>query len=169
MNKLITMFLILSLFSINCGYVFHSVLPSHIKTISINNFQNKTTQYNVDNLLTEFVIKNFTYNPQLKIAEKEKSDAVLEGEIVGYFKEEVSFTGNQVKEYRIRILANVKFKDLVKDKILWEEKNMEGRAIYSFLQENTSYYQTIFTEEDAIKEAINQLSREIVNRTITGW
>ncbi|MFH1612944.1 MAG: LptE family protein [bacterium] len=169
MNKLIIMCLILSSLSINCGYVFHSVLPSHIKTICINTFQNKTTQYNLDNLLTESVIKNFTYNPQLKIAEEKKADGVLEGEIISYLKEEISFTENQVKEYRITILANVKFRDLVKDKIFWEEKNIEGKAIYSSLQKDTTYFQMISTEEEAIKESINQLSQKIVNRTISGW
>jgi hypothetical protein len=168
LGKLARFFFLLLFFSLSCGYVFHSVLPAHIKNVKVTPFLNRTSQYGLDNLLTEEIVENITYSPQLKISE-EKADAVLSGEIILYQKEELAFEEKTVKEYKIRIRANVQFKDLVKDKVLWEEKNMEGVAIYlPQLEEETASYHSL-TEEEAIKKAVSSLAREIVNRTTTGW
>ena len=72
----------------------------------------------------------------------------------------------QAQEYRVTIATSVVFKDLIKNRELWNEPN---------LVKTTNYYvvntpgDTARTELDGRKGAIAKLADEIVARSVEGW
>jgi hypothetical protein len=69
-----------------CGYHVAgraSSLPPGLKVIAVEAFANKTTQYRIEQRLTEAVVHEFLARTKYRIVSTENSaDAVLHGEVV---------------------------------------------------------------------------------------
>jgi hypothetical protein len=65
------------------------------------------------------------------------------------------------KQFRIRIFANVEFYDKVKNRNIWEEKNLEGWARYDA--------SSPAARDDAKREAAKMLADQIIDKTLAGW
>ncbi len=146
-----------------CGcYSFSgSTLPSHIKTVAVPLFTNRTTQYGIEEKLTESLINALVRDNTLKVVPEGRADSVLRGSIVDYKKEAYTFDENEnVKEYIVRIYVTASFEDLRKKRELWKEEKLEGWGFYLAQGE---------TEDDAQERAIAKLSEDLVNKLIAGW
>lgn len=148
-----------------CGYTTKTCfLPSHIGSVYIETFQNQTDQPNLDNLLRAKLISTFQNDGNLKIAPPNIADTILQGQITGYTRQALRYEDDEViKEYRLQIVVNFKFQDLAKDTVLVEESNFIG---------DTTFYLTgssAKTESSARDDALDDLSRNILNSVITLW
>jgi outer membrane lipopolysaccharide assembly protein LptE/RlpB len=95
-----------------CGYRLRgtgSSLPPGIKTVSVPMFKNQTTRYELDVKLTRAVINELVARGRVAIsADAAASDAVLEGEIIGFTATPIGFSGaNQADKYSITVTAKV--------------------------------------------------------------
>jgi hypothetical protein len=164
--------------SIGCGYTTGSLLPSRLKTIYVDNFKNKieigkevteSARYTLyrpglENDVTDAVVERFVFDGNLKIAPEEDADLILRGDLVGYRQDALRYDSNDnVEEYRINITVDLELKDIAKDKLLWNEKGFAGESTYK----TTGRFAT--SEDTAREEAIEDLARRIVERTIEGW
>ncbi|MFA5350872.1 MAG: LPS assembly lipoprotein LptE, partial [Candidatus Omnitrophota bacterium] len=95
---------------------------------------------------------------------------VLKGELVEYRKDPLSYTSNteDVTEYRINIYVNLSLWDKKENKLVWEEKNFNGNYSYfTNLDANSSNIK--ISEGTAVNNAIEDLARRIVERTVEQW
>lgn len=155
-----------------CGYSTKSSLPAHIKTIAVTPFVNKidfqSGKPNVYVPLLEVkahdaVINQFLFDGNLRIAEDDDADLVLKGELIGYDRSALRYTdNNDVQEYRITITVRLKMLDS-HGEVMWEEPSFSGEDSYFLTGPNAT------SEAGAIEDAVKDLAKRIVERTVEDW
>ena len=121
--------------SSGCGYALAgrgSFLPGYIETIGIPMFENATTAFEVEQLLTQQVRQEFIGRGQYRVvAETTGVDAVLEGTIRSISIQPASFTGDQqVSRYIFTLTARIEFRDMTTDEVLWQNPALVFRDEY---------------------------------------
>ena len=124
-----------SVLSSGCGYALAgrgSFLPDYIETIGIPMFENATTAFEVEQLLTQQVRQEFIGRGQYRVvAETTDVDAVLEGTIRTISIQPASFTGDQqASRYIFTLTARIEFRDMTTDDVLWENPALVFRDEY---------------------------------------
>ena len=175
MNKKILPIALLFLsFFAGCGYSTRSLLPGNFKTIHVAPFKNNITYTNerYRNLylpLLEVNVRNaivdrFLFDGNLDIVEEDPADLVLKGELIGFERDVLRYTeDNDVQEYRIRVIVSLALWDNAEKKTLWVEPHFVGETTYFPAGSQAT------SESVAIEDALVDLARRLVERTIEDW
>ncbi len=147
----------------SCSYYsFSGSLPPHLETIAIPLFDNSTPEFGVAEELTDTVIQEFTRDNSLKIADRQQADLVLEGEISRIDDRAGAFDENeQVQNRKLYMTVRVNCTDQVKKQILWEDR-ITRWGEYDPVAGPDARLQ-------GIDEAIDKISQDILNKTVSGW
>ena len=116
-----------------CGYsTSPALLPTHLKTVAIPVFENETSEYTLEQDITNAVVQRFVADNHLKVVDERVAQAVIKGKIKTYRNSVfgISAGTTRAEEYRVAITVSVTFKDLVKNRELWSDENMEKTANY---------------------------------------
>lgn len=161
-----------------CGYTTHSILPAGDASIHIDNFANKIDvtkeiserriyyayRPGMESDITREIIDRFIFDGNYKIKDAVRAHFLLKGELVDFTREPLRYDANDnVIEYRISIVVDIELYDLEKKDLIWREKSFAGESTY-----RTSG-QFAKSENTAEKEAIEDLARRIVERTVEDW
>jgi outer membrane lipopolysaccharide assembly protein LptE/RlpB len=147
-----------------CGYSFHGNLPDHIQTVAVPVFANKTGEPRIESLLTNGVVEAFSTNGRLRVVKREDADAVLEGEVIGYSVQSISYDSQaNVRQYRLTVTLNLKLLDMKKSTVLFEEHSLSEKADFQVMN---AVSQTISVEETAVRTAATEIGRAIVSLTV---
>jgi len=147
-----------------CGYSFRGNLPEHIQTVAIPVFANKTGEPAVENFLTSAVVEAFSTNGRLRVVQREDADAILEGEVVSYSLESIAYDSRaNVRQYRLVVTMNLRFRDVRRNTVLFEEQHLREKADFRVLN---AVSQTISREESAVRSAAIDIARAIVSLTV---
>jgi outer membrane lipopolysaccharide assembly protein LptE/RlpB len=147
-----------------CGYSLRGSLPGHIRTVAVPIFANKTETPTVENFLTRAVVDAFVTSGRLKVARPEEADSVLEGEIVGYQLNSLSYDSKaNVTEYRLTVTLNLQFRDVRQNIMLWRQEGVQQKADFRVPGQVS---QTISSEASALRLAAVDIGRAIVNLTV---
>jgi len=152
----------------SCAYTTSTaLLPSHLKTVAVPVFENGTTEYTLEQDVTDAVIAAFIADNHLKVVDERSANAVVKGRITTYRNTVFGFSqAAQAQEYRVTIGLSVTFKDQVKNRELWSEPNMVKTANYYVVDTPGD---SARTELDGRKQAISKLAEEIIARSVEGW
>ena len=145
--------------SFGCGvYSFSgSTLPPHIRTVGIPLFEDRTTEFGMDQLLTDALTEEITEDNTLKIANPREADAIISGTIMSVKDRTGQYDANETaSDYRVTISVKVRFEDVKKRKILWEHTISQWGAYEG-------------DRNEGIEEALEKISTEILNRSVSGW
>ncbi len=164
---------ILSAFMAGCGYS-TSAVSGRVKTIYVEPFRNKIAYDSettrkiyiplMEVKITNAVVDRFLFDGHLKIAKENKADAILQGELIDYQRDALRYTDNEdVQEYRITISVSLKLFDPVKQEVIWSEPNFSGDTTYFVVGAQAK------SESAAIEDALKDLGRRVVERTIENW
>ena len=147
-----------------CGYSFRGNLPSHIKTVAVPIFKNRTEAPGLENTITSAVISAFSNGGRLRVVPVEQADSILEGEIVGYQIDGAGFDRNQnVQAYHLRVVLNVTFRDVRQNKMLWEENGLAQTADF---QVQGQVSDTLAQGGGAASQAATDIGRKIANAAV---
>ena len=160
-----------------CGYATKTVLPDNVKTVHVDTFKNniditkevsakdkyEVYRPNLEVDLRDAIVGRIFLDGNLKIADKDTADAMLEGQITQYRKDPLRYQNEVVQEYRISVVCDVKLIDQASSKVLFEEDNITGDASYF----TTGTLQK--TETAALSDAMSDLSRRIINKIVENW
>ena len=118
-----------------CGYALAgrgSFLPDYIRTVGIPVIENRTTFFQVEQVLTEKIRTEFIGRGNYTIlAEATSSDAVLSGDIVGITVQPVGFTEQQfASRYLFTLTMRVRFTDSRTNEVLWSNDALTFREEY---------------------------------------
>ncbi|MFH1440855.1 MAG: LptE family protein [Candidatus Omnitrophota bacterium] len=173
-----TVFCLLSTVFIGCGYTTRSMISNEFKTIYIQPFVNKidftretavASKYKVyrphlEAEVTKAVIDKYLFDGNLKPVDKQFADLILKADLVGFRKDPLRYTADDdVEEYRVNIVVNMTLWNVQEDKPVWEEHGFTG---------DVSYFVTgplAVPENTAVNNAIKDLARRIVERTVEQW
>ncbi|MDD5130633.1 MAG: LPS assembly lipoprotein LptE [Candidatus Omnitrophica bacterium] len=177
-------FVLLATVLTGCGYTTRSMLYGNYSTIYVAPFLNKVditqesfsaNKYRIyrpmlETDITKKVINRYLFDGNLKPAKEGSADLVLKGELVEYRKDPLSYTQDteNVTEYRINVYVNLSLWDAKENKLLWQENNFNGNYSY-FTAENLNSASIKVPEATAVNNAIEDLARRIVERTVEQW
>lgn len=155
------------LLACGCGYTTSpALLPQHMKTVAIPVFENATTEYTLEQEITDAVVQRFVRDNHLKVVDERSANSLVRGKITLYKNAVFGFSNTaQSQEYRVTISVQVTFKDLVKNREVWTEELVKTANYY--VQDVAG--QTAKTELDGRKEAISKIADEILARSVEGW
>lgn len=147
-----------------CGYSTRGSLPDHIKTVAVPIFKNRTLEPGVESAITSGVVNAFSSGGRVKVVPVEEADAILQGEVVGYSLDGLSFDTNaNVRAYRLRLVLNVEFRDVRKSAMLWRQ---EGLSETSDFQVAGQVSDTIARGQGAVQQAAAEIGRKVVNLAV---
>lgn len=161
-----------------CGYTTRPGLAPHLKTVYVKPFTNKIDftaitggderfpiyrhQLEVD--VTRSVVSRYQFTGLLRPATPERADCRLEGELAGFRRDALRYNPEQqVEEWRLNVIVNLKFYDQTTGELMWEEPGFTGDATYFALGGNAE------AETGALDRAVQDLARRIVERTVEDW
>ncbi|MFQ5601874.1 MAG: LptE family protein [bacterium] len=146
-----------------CGpYSFSSSGATHIKTVAIPVFQDQTAEFGIKEKLTQEVINEFTRDNTLRITDRRNADSLIEGTVVQVVDRAGAFTSDEkVQDIQVFITVRVRYEDLVKRKVLWEEEITQWGT---FNPDEGAQ-----SRENGINEAVTKITNEILNKTVSGW
>jgi outer membrane lipopolysaccharide assembly protein LptE/RlpB len=150
-----------------CGYTTSpALLPQHLKTVAIPVFENGTTEYTLEQEITDAVVQRFVRDNHLKVVDERSASSLLKGRITQYKNSVFGFSdAAQAQEYRVTISVSVTFKDLVKNREVWTDELVKTANYY--VQDVPG--QSAKTELDGRKEAIAKIADEVLSRSVEGW
>jgi len=147
-----------------CGYSTRGSLPDHIKTVAVPIFKNRTLEPGVETAITSGVVNAFSSGGRVKVVPLEEADAILQGEVVGYSLDGLSFdTSANVRSYRLRLVLNVEFRDVRRSAMLWRQ---EGLSETSDFQVAGQVSDTIARGQGALQQAAAEIGRKVVNLAV---
>jgi len=145
-----------------CTYSFKGSLPSHIRNVAVPLFDDNTAYPNVRENLTNSVIAGFTNDNTLKVSSEANADIIISGTIMSISRRAaVLVSGEEVESYQMFVNVKVKCEDVKNNKTMWE-KTLSAFGIVSA----TAAQDEI---DEAIKEAIEKISEDILNNTLANW
>lgn len=146
-----------------CGYYsFKGALPSHLKTIAIPLFDDRTPNAGVRENLTNMLADAFIEDNSLLIVDETKADLILSGSINAItVNPAIVKSGEEVSESKLVVKVKVKCEDVAKNKVLFD-RNFED---YGLMDENAG----LDEREAAIQTALEQIVDKILNATLGGW
>ncbi len=157
-----------------CGYSVRSTSLGKYRTIFVEPFKNKIS-YSTDQIknvylpllevkLTNAIADRYLFDGNLRIKNKDRADLILQGELIGFQRDPLRYTeSNDVQEYRITITVSLVLWDNIAQKPLWSEPSFGG---------DTTYFTTGIlakSESTALQDALTDIARRIVERTIEDW
>ncbi|MBN1575914.1 MAG: LptE family protein [Chitinispirillaceae bacterium] len=163
--KRLSLFVTLSALAAGCGiYTFSgSTLPSHLKTVDIPLLENRSMEPDIADEITQELNRRILADNLLRIVATE-GDATISGSITSYLHEPYTFGAAStrqvsVDQYIVKITAQMKFLDKVKDVPLFEGA-ITGEGIYDFQKE---------TEETGRAKAIKDIVQRILQSSLQSW
>ena len=161
-----------------CGYTARPGLLPQLKSIYVKPFANKIdlTQFTLGDRqfpvyrhrmeidLTNAVINRFQFTGLLRPANPDHANSRLEGELVQFRQDPLRYDASQqVEEWRLNLVVNLRFFDQATNTLPWEELNFTGDTTYFALGPNTE------SESAALDRAMTDLARRIIERTVENW
>ena len=129
--------------------------------------ENRTDRGDLGPALADSLVEAFLDRNILKIANESSADSRVECVILEYVRRPYTVDENEnVQEYRVEIVAEVRFVDIRKNKTLWEEGRLAQWDTYNFTEVGG---QPAETEEQGIGKVLSKMTDDIVNRTVEGW
>ena len=145
-----------------CGFYSFSGSTLSVKTVAVPIFENETVEVDVEESIASEIRDAIIKDGNMKVVGESQADAVLSGKIVDVKEEADTFSkSEQADQFKIRVFADITFLDKRRNKVIWEEKRMEGWARYD--AKDTA------ARDDAIKEALQMLAKDIIDKTVSGW
>jgi len=170
----ITVIILFLSMSLSCGYTTKSNLAGRFKTVHVESFKNNiifTSEggRNIYLPLLEVdarnaIINRFLFDGNLKPSESSSADLILKGELNQYERSALRYTGDDdVQEYRVHVTVSLELWDSKNQELMWSEPGFVGEATYFVSGPRAT------SEDSAVDEAIKDLARRAVERTIENW
>ena len=164
--------------SAGCGYTQKSLLPDHIKTVTIVPVKNtidlssevsqkdrfRVYRPGTEVDVTNAIINRFIFDGNLRIADPASADAVVEAKLIDYRRDPLRYSqADDVQEYRLSVTLDIEVYEAKTHKVLWHDPNLIGDTTF-FLSGPRA-----ISEDDAASKAVDDAARRVVEKTIEIW
>lgn len=130
-----------------------------IESVAIPLFEDRTAEFRIKEKLQAQLQNTFLEENIFKIASPNNADAILNGVIVSVQDRPVEIT-EQIRASRTEVRITVK--------VTLEEKK-SGKVIFEQQVSGIGHYQDVNERDEALDEAIEQLTTDIANRVLSDW
>lgn len=161
-----------------CGYTSKTLLPEHIQTVHVAKVPNqiditgdvtnktafKVYRPGLEVELRNAVIDRIVFDGHLKIGEEEKSDAVLQMELIDFRRDPLRYkTDDSIQEFRINVTASARLIDKKTGTAVWQSSAISGNDTYLLSGRLAK------TEDQAVAAALDDLARHLVENVLEIW
>ena len=137
-----------------------SGLPTHLKTVHIEQVQDQARQTELADQATQAVVDGFRTRGGLRPVDG-PADARLETTLSGYSHQPSQYdAGGTVSRFRVTVTFSAKFTDEKEGAVLFQGDAISGSQDYDPNKQ---------TEQDAAKKALTEAVKKLVDNTISGW
>lgn len=146
-----------------CYSFIASTLPSHIKTVHIFEVDDKTLDPVLANNLRTGILELFRKNAGSVRIVNDEASADFKISLLSYSNKPDNYnSSDQVETYRVTIRVSVLFYDNVKDRVIYEEKNLSADGIYDVQANETE-------DRHGQTRAIEKLQDLIITNALAKW
>lgn len=161
----------LSLATIGCGYALAgrgSFLPTDIRVVAIPQLMNRTTFFDVEQILTEKIRNEFIGRGKYRVvADEPGADAVLNAEITSITLSPVGLTTTQLaSRYQFVLTMKVDFVDARINKSLWANDALSFTGEYD-LTTTTAASGDLSNFADQQRSAFDRISTDVARTVVT--
>ncbi len=155
----VSLFLLIS----SCGYYsFKGALPAYLNSVAVPLFDDRSAWPDIREKVTDSVINGFVEDNTLKVVDESRASLLLTGTILSVNRvEQAVEQGENVTEYRLIVKVKVKCEDVRASKKMYD-KTFEA---YTLLQSDAGQDEI----DAAVDEALEIITEDIVNTTLSGW
>ncbi len=151
-----------------CNYSFKagSFPPADVKTIAVAPFENETARFELSGEVYNQLLRELPRALGIRTAGEDVADAVVRGTIIRYDVVAPNYRAGQpgeaatVLQRQVNITVRIQIIDLVKNVILWEDRNLVSQG--QFLEASE-------TEQVGRAQAIKVLIQKIVDGAQSNW
>jgi len=154
-----------------CGYALAgrgSFIPAEIKAIGIPMLGNRSTFFDVEQVLTEKLRTEFIGRGSFRVVPDDTGvDAVVSGEITGISVQPSAFNDQQLAtRYLFLLTMRVSFTDSKAAKVLWANDALQFRGEYELSQRTSTAIQGAgFLDEE--RSAFDRISTDVARTVAT--
>ncbi len=149
-----------------CAYSVYSNAYPHLKKIRVTAFENKSSDFQIGDLLLNRLTTEFRDDGRLKLV-TQAPDCTLEGSILSYTENIYSYdAANQVQDYRLSLTVSVVFTDLIANQALYENKGLVVSELYAVGPESSARFKS---KDEAQAELIKTLFKTVIQNTLEAW
>jgi hypothetical protein len=144
------------------------VVPSYIQSVGVSTFENRTSYYGFDTILTSRTIHQFQVDGRLPLEDPERADLVVKAVLQQYLEQPIFFDPktNNVLQYEISVVYDLTAFDRRENKTFIEDKD-KRRSIYYYTAQYTGAIQQ--SKDDAVSQLAEEVGRSIVRRVLQGY
>lgn len=164
--------LLLAALSASCGYRLAGkadTLPDNIRTIAVPAFTNATTEFKIEQYLTQAVVREFIARTRYNVVNDESNaDALLRGTVVAFHAAPQNFdpvTGRATSVTTI-MRVHVDLQDRVQRKSLYLNPNLEQRETYAVSADPDAF---IEERGAALRRAGRSMASALVSAILEGF
>jgi hypothetical protein len=163
--------LAVTLSGVGCGYALAgrgSFLPAYIRIVGIPQFQNATTFFQVEQILTEKIRAEFIGRGRYTVVpDPAAADAVVTGAVTSITVTPVGFTDQQLaSRYLFTLTMNVQFRDTMTNMVLWANSALTFREEYDLTtRSNTALEGASFITQE--RSAFDRISNDVARSVVT--
>ncbi|RMH64716.1 MAG: hypothetical protein D6677_04120 [Calditrichaeota bacterium] len=146
-----------------CGfYSFKGALPSHLKTVAVPLFDDRSAWPGIREKVTDSILNGFVEDNTLAVTDAGRADIILKGSVQSVQRTEQAIEpGETVAEYRLTVNIKVRADDVRMSKKLYDKTF----SAYALLSADAGQDEI----DAAVDEALEIIVEDIVNTTLSGW
>ena len=162
--------LLLALGGAGCGYALAgrgSFLPADIRTVGIPKLDNKSTFFQVEDIITEKVRAEFIGRGKYSVTpDALGADAVLTGEITSISVQPVGFTEQQLaSRYLFTLSMRVQFNDARTNEVLWSNDALLFREEYELATRGSTPDGVAFLDQE--RSSMDRIAGDVARSVVT--
>lgn len=155
-----------------CGY--HTAgksarLPAELHTVAIPTFENSSSTYHVEQVLTEAVVREFLSRTQYRVVTRDdhQADAVLHGTVLTtqIYPVTVDAQSGRATSGIVAVTMKVTLSDR-QGKVLYDNPGYSFREQYQISREPSSFFQE---ETPALRRLAAEFARSLVSNVLEGY
>jgi len=155
-----------------CGY--HTAgqasrLPADLHTVAIPTFQNSTSAYHIEQVLTEAVVREFLARTHYRVVSQDDghADAVLHGTVLAIqiYPVTVDSVTGRATSGMVAVTMKVNFADR-RGKVLYDNPGYSFHEPYQISREPSSFFQE---ETPALRRLASEFARTLVSNVLEAY
>lgn len=163
--------LALALCAAGCGYRLvgtASNIPEEVRSVHLEPFENRTSRVQVDQILTRALADELVTRQRFEVlSDAEGADATISGAVTTFTVRPVSFDAEgRATEYEIQITAQVVFKQVEPEKVLWQSDRYQFRDSYQLEASELGFFDR---ETPAIEATAKKFAETMVTDLLEGF
>jgi hypothetical protein len=160
--------------SIGCGYALAgrgSFLPTTIRTVGIPKLENRSTFFQVEDILTEKIRAEFIGRGKYSVTPEELgADAVLTGEVLAISVVPVGINEQQLaSRYLFTVALKVEFTDTHTQDVIWQNDSLIFRGEYDLQPIGGAAGATVVGETflDQQRSSVDRIATDVARSVVT--